>query len=192
MCIRDSVLRIINEPTAASLSYGLENNEDQKILVFDLGGGTFDVSILEISEKVFEVKSTSGDSKLGGDDWDQRVVDWLIEKFKSSTGIDLSNDKMAIQRVQESAEKAKIELSSTSETEINLPFITANDAGPQHLLEKLSRSEFEKITADLVERTKEPVENALSDAGMKFSDICLLYTSPSPRDLSTSRMPSSA
>ena len=166
-----NVLRIINEPTAASLSYGLENNEDQKILVFDLGGGTFDVSILEISEGVFEVKSTSGDSKLGGDDWDQRVMDWLIDKFKSSTGIDLSNDKMAIQRVQEGAEKAKIELSSTSETEINLPFITANDAGPQHLLEKLSRSEFEKITADLVERTKEPVEKALSDAGMKFSDI---------------------
>ena len=166
-----NVLRIINEPTAASLSYGLENNEDQKILVFDLGGGTFDVSILEISEGVFEVKSTSGDSKLGGDDWDQRVMDWLIEKFKSSTGIDLSNDKMAIQRVQEGAEKAKIEPSSTSETEINLQFITANDAGPQHFLEKLSRSEFEKITADLVERTKEPVENALSDAGMKFSDI---------------------
>ena len=165
------VLRIINEPTAASLSYGLENNEDQKILVFDLGGGTFDVSILEISEGVFEVKSTSGDSKLGGDDWDQRVMDWLIDKFKSSTGIDLSNDKMAIQRVQEGAEKAKIELSSTSETEINLPFITANDAGPQHLLEKLSRSEFEKITADLVERTKEPVEKALSDAGMQFTDI---------------------
>ena len=166
-----NVLRIINEPTAASLAYGLENSEDQKILVFDLGGGTFDVSVLEISEGVFEVKSTSGDSKLGGDDWDQRVIDWLIEKFKSSTGIDLSKDKMAIQRVQEGAEKAKIELSSTSETEINLPFITANDAGPQHLLEKLSRSEFEKITADLVERTKEPVEKALSDAGMKFSEI---------------------
>ena len=166
-----NVLRIINEPTAASLSYGLENNEDQKILVFDLGGGTFDVSILEISEGVFEVKSTSGDSKLGGDDWEQRVMDWLVDKFKSSTGIDLSNDKMAIQRVQEGAEKAKIELSSTSETEINLPFITANDAGPQHLLERLSRSEFEKITADLVERTRKPVENALTDAGMKFSDI---------------------
>ena len=166
-----NVLRIINEPTAASLAYGLENSEDQKILVFDLGGGTFDVSVLEISEGVFEVKSTSGDSKLDGDDWDQRVIDWLIEKFKSSTGIDLSKDKMAIQRVQEGAEKAKIELSSTSETEINLPFITANDAGPQHLLEKLSRSEFEKITADLVERTKEPVEKALSDAGMKFSEI---------------------
>ena len=166
-----NVLRIINEPTAASLAYGLENNEDQKILVFDLGGGTFDVSILEISEGVFEVKSTSGDSKLGGDDWDQRVMDWLIDKFKSSTGIDLSKDKMAVQRIQEGAEKAKIELSSTSETEINLPFITANDAGPQHLLEKLSRSEFEKITADLVERTKEPVENALTDAGMQYSDI---------------------
>ena len=166
-----NVLRIINEPTAASLAYGLENNEDQKILVFDLGGGTFDVSILEISEGVFEVKSTSGDSKLGGDDWDQRVMDWLIDKFKSSTGIDLSKDKMAIQRIQEGAEKAKIELSSTTETEINLPFITANDAGPQHLLEKLSRAEFEKITADLVERTKTPVENALSDAGMQYSDI---------------------
>ena len=166
-----NVLRIINEPTAAALAYGLENNEDQKILVFDLGGGTFDVSILEISEGVFEVKSTSGDSKLGGDDWDQRVMDWLIDKFKSSTGIDLSKDKMAVQRIQEGAEKAKIELSSTSETEINLPFITANDAGPQHLLEKLSRSEFEKITADLVERTKAPVENALSDAGMQYSDI---------------------
>ena len=166
-----NVLRIINEPTAASLAYGLENNEDQKILVFDLGGGTFDVSVLEISEGVFEVKSTSGDSKLGGDDWDQRVMDWLIEKFKSSTGIDISNDKMAIQRIKEGAEKAKIELSSTSETEINLPFITANDSGPQHLLEKLSRSEFEKITADLVERTKNPVENALSDAGLNYSDI---------------------
>ena len=165
------VLRIINEPTAASLAYGLENNQDQKILVFDLGGGTFDVSILEISEGVFEVKSTSGDSKLGGDDWDQRIMDWIIEKFKSSTGIDLSNDNMAIQRIQEGAEKAKIELSSTSETEINLPFLTANDSGPQHLVEKLSRSEFEKITADLVERTKAPVENALKDAGMSYSDI---------------------
>ena len=165
------VLRIINEPTAASLAYGLENNEDQKILVFDLGGGTFDGSILEISEGVFEVKSTSGDSKLGGDDWDQRIMDWIIEKFKSSTGIDLSNDNMAIQRIQEGAEKAKIELSSTSETEINLPFLTANDSGPQHLVEKLSRSEFEKITADLVERTKAPVENALKDADMTYSDI---------------------
>src|SRR6056300_97514 len=156
-----NVLRIINEPTAASLAYGLENSEDQKILVYDLGGGTFDVSVLEISEGVFEVKSTAGDSKLGGDDWDQKVMDWLVEKFKSSTGIDISTDKMAMQRIKEGAEKAKIELSSTSETEINLPFITANDSGPQHLLEKLSRSEFEKITADLVERTKAPVNKGI-------------------------------
>ena len=166
-----NVLRIINEPTAASLAYGLENSEDQKILVYDLGGGTFDVSVLEISEGVFEVKSTAGDSKLGGDDWDQKVMDWLVEKFKSSTGIDISSDNMAIQRIKEGAEKAKIELSSTSETEINLPFITANDAGPQHLLEKLSRSEFEKITSDLVDRTKDPVNKAIDDAGLSFSDI---------------------
>ena len=166
-----NVLRIINEPTAASLAYGLENSEDQKILVYDLGGGTFDVSVLEISEGVFEVKSTAGDSKLGGDDWDEKVMDWLVEKFKSSTGIDISNDKMAMQRIKEGAEKAKIELSSTSETEINLPFITANDAGPQHLLEKLSRSEFEKITSDLVDRTKNPVNKAIDDAGLSFSDI---------------------
>ncbi|MDA9275507.1 molecular chaperone DnaK [Acidimicrobiia bacterium] len=166
-----NVLRIINEPTAASLAYGLENSEDQKILVYDLGGGTFDVSVLEISEGVFEVKSTAGDSKLGGDDWDQKVMDWLVEKFKSSTGIDISSDNMAMQRIKEGAEKAKIELSSTSETEINLPFITANDAGPQHLLEKLSRSEFEKITSDLVDRTKDPVNKAIDDAGLSFSDI---------------------
>ena len=166
-----NVLRIINEPTAAALAYGLENNEDQKILVYDLGGGTFDVSVLEISEGVFEVKSTSGDSKLGGDDWDERVMDWLVEKFKSSTGIDISEDKMAMQRIKEGAEKAKIELSSTTETEINLPFITANDSGPQHLLEKLSRSEFEKITSDLVDRTKDPVDKAVKDAGLSFSDI---------------------
>jgi len=166
-----NVLRIINEPTAASLAYGLENSEDQKILVYDLGGGTFDVSVLEISEGVFEVKSTAGDSKLGGDDWDQKVMDWLVEKFKSSTGIDISTDNMAMQRIKEGAEKAKIELSSTSETEVNLPFITANDAGPQHLLEKLSRSEFEKITSDLVERTKKPVEKAIEDAGLSYSDI---------------------
>jgi len=166
-----NVLRIINEPTAASLAYGLENSEDQKILVYDLGGGTFDVSVLEISEGVFEVKSTAGDSKLGGDDWDQKFMDWLVEKFKSSTGIDISTDKMAMQRIKEGAEKAKIELSSTSETEINLPFITANDSGPQHLLEKLSRSEFEKITADLVERTKAPVNKAIDDAGLSYSDI---------------------
>ncbi|MBO71389.1 MAG: molecular chaperone DnaK [Actinobacteria bacterium] len=166
-----NVLRIINEPTAAALAYGLENNEDQKILVYDLGGGTFDVSVLEISEGVFEVKSTSGDSKLGGDDWDERVMEWLVDKFKSSTGIDISQDKMAMQRIKEGAEKAKIELSSTTETEVNLPFITANDSGPQHLLEKLSRSEFEKITSDLVDRTKDPVNKAVKDAGLSFSDI---------------------
>ncbi len=166
-----NVLRIINEPTAAALAYGLENNEDQKILVYDLGGGTFDVSVLEISEGVFEVKSTSGDSKLGGDDWDERVMEWLVDKFKSSTGIDISEDKMAMQRIKEGAEKAKIELSSTTETEVNLPFITANDSGPQHLLEKLSRSEFEKITSDLVGRTKDPVNKAVEDAGLSFSDI---------------------
>ena len=166
-----NVLRIFNEPTAAALAYGLENNEDQKILVYDLGGGTFDVSVLEISEGVFEVKSTSGDSKLGGDDWDERVMEWLVDKFKSSTGIDISEDKMAMQRIKEGAEKAKIELSSTTETEVNLPFITANDSGPQHLLEKLSRSEFEKITSDLVDRTKDPVNKAVEDAGLSFSDI---------------------
>ena len=166
-----NVLRIINEPTAAALAYGLENNEDQKILVYDLGGGTFDVSVLEISEGVFEVKSTSGDSKLGGDDWDERVMEWLVDKFKSSPGIDISEDKMAMQRIKEGAEKAKIELSSTTETEVNLPFITANDSGPQHLLEKLSRSEFEKITSDLVDRTKDPVNKAVEDAGLSFSDI---------------------
>ena len=166
-----NVLRIINEPTAAALAYGLENNEDQKILVYDLGGGTFDVSVLEISEGVFEVKSTSGDSKLGGDDWDERVMEWLVDKFKSSTGIDISEDKMAMQRIKEGAEKGKIELSSTTETEVNLPFITANDSGPQHLLEKLSRSEFEKITSDLVDRTKDPVNKAVEDAGLSFSDI---------------------
>ena len=166
-----NVLRIINEPTAASLAYGLENSEDKKILVYDLGGGTFDVSVLEISEGVFEVKSTAGDSKLGGDDWDQKVMDWLVEKFKSSTGIDISTDNMAMQRIKEGAEKAKIELSSTNETEVNLPFITANDAGPQHLLEKLSRSEFEKITSDLVERTKSPVNKAIEDADLSYSDI---------------------
>ena len=166
-----NVLRIINEPTAASLAYGLENSEDQKILVYDLGGGTFDVSVLEISEGVFEVKSTAGDSKLGGDDWDQKVMDWLVEKFKSSTGIDISTDNMAMQRIKEGAEKAKIELSSTNETEVNLPFITANDAGPQHLLEKLSRSEFEKITSDSVERTKSPVNKAIEDADLSYSDI---------------------
>ena len=165
------VLRIINEPTAASLAYGLENDSDQKILVFDLGGGTFDVSILEISEGVFEVKSTSGDTSLGGDDWDERVITWIVDKFKSSSGIDLSEDKMAVQRLKEAAEKAKIELSSTPETEVNLPFITAVDGNPQHLVEKFTRSEFDKITKDLVEKTREPVLKALEDAELTIADI---------------------
>ena len=165
------VLRIINAPTAASLAYGLENDSDQKILVFDLGGGTFDVSILEISEGVFEVKSTSGDTSLGGDDWDDRVIEWIVEKFKSSSGIDLSEDKMAVQRLKEAAEKAKIELSSTPETEINLPFITAVDGNPQHLVEKFTRSEFDKITKDLVEKTRDPVLKALSDAELSIDQV---------------------
>ncbi len=165
------VLRIINEPTAASLAYGLENDSDQKILVFDLGGGTFDVSVLEISEGVFEVKSTFGDTSLGGDDWDEKVISWIVDRFKSSSGIDLSKDKMALQRLKEAAEKAKIELSSTPETEINLPFITAVDGNPQHLVEKFTRSEFDKITKDLVEKTREPVLNALADAELSMSEI---------------------
>ena len=165
------VLRIINEPTAASLAYGLENDSDQKILVFDLGGGTFDVSVLEISEGVFEVKSTFGDTSLGGDDWDEKVISWIVDRFKSSSGIDLSKDKMALQRLKEAAEKAKIELSSTPETEINLPFITAVDGNPQHLVEKFTRSEFDKITKDLVEKTREPVLKALADAELSMSDI---------------------
>ena len=165
------VLRIINEPTAAALAYGLENDSDQKILVFDLGGGTFDVSVLEISDGVFEVKSTSGDTSLGGDDWDERVITWIVDKFKSSSGIDLSEDKMAVQRLKEAAEKAKIELSSTPETEINLPFITQVDGVTQHLVEKFTRSEFDKITKDLVERTREPVLKSLSDAELSIEDI---------------------
>src|SRR5216110_1336141 len=146
------VLRIINEPTAAALAYGLDKEgADQTILVFDLGGGTFDVSILEIGEGVFEVKSTHGDTKLGGDDWDQRVIDWLVKEFKNSHGVDLSKDRMALQRLKEAAEKAKIELSQVMETTINLPFITATAEGPLHLEMKLSRSEFERMTSDLVD-----------------------------------------
>ena len=164
------VLRIVNEPTAASLAYGLDKNEET-ILVYDLGGGTFDVSVLEIGDGVFEVKSTSGDTQLGGDDWDQAIMDWLVEGFKNDHGVDLSQDKMALQRLKEDAEKAKIELSSVSETEINLPFITATSAGPLHLQRKLSRSEFEKITESLLERTKAPLKQAVKDAGISMSDI---------------------
>ncbi len=166
-----NVLRIINEPTAASLAYGLDKESDQTILVFDLGGGTFDVSVLEIGDGVFEVKSTSGDTHLGGDDWDQKIIDWLVEGFKNDNGVDLSQDRMALQRLKEAAEKAKIELSTVSETEVNLPFITATSAGPLHLQRKLTRSEFQKLTEDLLERTRRPFEQALKDSGIPVSDI---------------------
>jgi len=166
------VLRIINEPTAAALAYGLDKgDEDHLILVYDLGGGTFDVSVLEIGEGVFEVKSTHGDTKLGGDDWDERIINWLVEGFKNDNGVDLSTDAMAMTRLKEAAEKAKIELSSVMETEINLPFITATNEGPIHLLRKLSRSEFEQMTEDLVQRTKMPFQEALKDASVTMDDI---------------------
>jgi molecular chaperone DnaK len=166
------VLRIINEPTAAALAYGLDKEgKDQTILVYDLGGGTFDVSILEIGEGVFEVKSTSGNTRLGGDDWDQRVIDWLVKELRNDHGVDLSKDRMALQRLKEAAEKAKIELSQVSEAEINLPFITATPEGPLHLLKTLTRSEFQKMTEDLVDMTKGPFQQAIKDAGIKVSDI---------------------
>jgi len=166
------VLRIINEPTAAALAYGLEREgSDQTILVFDLGGGTFDVSVLEIGDGVFEVKSTHGDTELGGDDWDQRIIDWLVETFKGAHGVDLSKDNMAMQRLKEAAEKAKIELSQVAETQVNLPFITATQEGPLHLDEKLSRSKFEELTADLLARCKGPFEQAITDAGLSKGDI---------------------
>ncbi len=165
------VLRIVNEPTAASLAYGMDKSDDHLILVYDLGGGTFDVSVLEIGEGVFEVKSTHGDTGLGGDDWDERVIDWLVTGFKNENGIDLSADPMALTRLKEAAEKAKIELSSVQETEVNLPFITATADGPIHMLKKLTRSEFEQMTADLVERTREPFEQALKDAGVSMSEV---------------------
>ncbi|MGD2101323.1 MAG: molecular chaperone DnaK, partial [Acidimicrobiia bacterium] len=166
-----NVLRIINEPTAASLAYGLEKENDETILVFDLGGGTFDVSVLEIGDGVFEVKATSGDTQLGGDDWDQAVIDWLIKSFKDDHGVDLAADRMASQRLKEAAEKAKIELSTVSETEVNLPFITATDAGPLHMQYKLTRSEFQKLTEDLLDRTKKPFQQAIKDAGIDIADI---------------------
>jgi molecular chaperone DnaK len=166
-----NVLRIINEPTAAALAYGLDKEADQTILVFDLGGGTFDVSLLEIGDGVIEVKATSGDNHLGGDDWDDKVVDWLVDRFKAGHNIDLSKDKMAMQRLREAAEKAKIELSSSSEATINLPYITASDAGPLHLDEKLTRAEFQRMTADLLERTKGPFQQAIRDAGINVADI---------------------
>src|ERR671926_249358 len=165
------VLRIINEPTAASLAYGLDKQTDQTILVFDLGGGTFDVSLLEIGDGVFEVKATHGDTQLGGDDWDGRVIDWMVKEFKNAHGVDLSNDRMALQRLKEAAEKAKIELSQVAETTINLPFITATAEGPLHLEMKLTRSEFERMTEDLVERTRVPFDQAIKDWGKDPSAI---------------------
>jgi molecular chaperone DnaK len=167
------VKRIVNEPTAASLAYGFgkDNKKDEKIAVYDLGGGTFDISILELGDGVFEVKSTNGDTHLGGDNFDQRVIDWLIETFKNESGIDLSKDRMALQRLKEAAEKAKIELSSRQQTDINLPFITADSSGPKHLQVSLTRSKFEQMVGDLVERTKQPCTKALSDAGLKPEDI---------------------
>jgi molecular chaperone DnaK len=167
-----NVLRIINEPTSAALAYGLDKgDQEQTILVFDLGGGTFDVSLLEIGDGVVEVKATSGDNNLGGDDWDNAGVDWMVTQFKNAHGVDLSKDKMAMQRLREAAEKAKIELSSSTETSINLPYITASADGPLHLEETLSRSKFESLTADLLKRTKAPFESVVKDAGVKISDI---------------------
>jgi molecular chaperone DnaK len=165
------VLRIINEPTAAALAYGMDKETDQKILVFDLGGGTFDVSVLEISDGVFEVLATKGNNRLGGDDFDQRIIDWMVEKFKAENGVDLRNDKMVMQRLKEAAEKAKIELSGMTSTSINLPFITATAAGPLHFDATLTRAEFDRITADLVEATMTPTKQALADAGVSVSEI---------------------
>ena len=166
------VLRIINEPTAAALAYGLDKvDHDEKILVFDLGGGTFDVSVLELGDGVFEVASTAGDNHLGGDDWDQRIIDWMADKFQAENGIDLRKDPMALQRLKEAAEKAKMELSSTTQTNINLPFITADASGPKHLDLTLTRAEFERITKDLLDRCKKPVEQALKDAGLKMGEV---------------------
>ncbi|GAA2573363.1 MULTISPECIES: molecular chaperone DnaK [Streptomyces] len=165
------VLRIINEPTAAALAYGLDKENDQTVLVFDLGGGTFDVSLLEMGEGVIEVKATNGDTHLGGDDWDQRIVDYLVKRFKGQYGVDLGNDKMAVQRLREGAEKAKIELSSSTETTINLPYITASAEGPLHLDEKLTRAQFQELTADLLDRCKAPFHQAVDDAGVKLSAV---------------------
>ena len=165
------VKRIINEPTASALAYGLDKKGDEKIAVYDLGGGTFDISILELGEGVFEVKATNGDTHLGGDDFDQRVIDWLLAEFKKDQGIDLAKDQQALQRLKEAAEKAKIELSSTSSTEINLPYITADAAGPKHLVMTLTRAKLEDLVADLIKKTAGPVTAALKDAGLKPSDI---------------------
>ena len=165
------VLRIVNEPTAASLAYGIDKTDDHTIMVYDLGGGTFDVSILDVGDGVFEVKATNGDTHLGGDDFDKKIMDWMVDEFKKAEGIDLSTDRMAMQRLREAAEKAKIELSGVMSTNINLPFITAGADGPKHLDMDLTRAKFEAMTADLVERTMGPVRQAMSDAGLSTSDI---------------------
>src|SRR5579884_4014470 len=165
------VLRIINEPTAASLAYGLDKKSSETILVYDLGGGTFDVSVLEVGEGVFEVKSTSGDTHLGGDDYDRRVVDWVADEFQREEGIDLRKDKQALQRLLEAAEKAKVELSSVVQTEINLPFITADQHGPKHLIKTITRAKFEELTDDLTQRTVEPFKRAIQDSKLNESDI---------------------
>src|SRR5687767_12770014 len=166
------VLRIINEPTAASLAYGLDKKKDEQIAVYDLGGGTFDISILEIGDGVFEVKATNGDTHLGGDDFDQRVIDWMLTEFKKDQGIDLAQDQQALQRLKEAAERAKIELSTTASTEINLPYISGGgEAGPKHLVMTLTRAKLEDLVSDLVDRTRGPVEAALKDAGLKPTDI---------------------
>ena len=166
-----NVLRIINEPTAAALAYGLDKKNDETIAVFDLGGGTFDISVLELGDGVFEVKSTNGDTHLGGDDWDQAIIEWLVAEFKKSEGIDLSKDAMGMQRLKEASEKAKVELSSTSSTEINLPYITADQTGPKHLVLTLTRAKFESLTDDLFKRIKQPCINAIKDAGLTAKDI---------------------
>ena len=165
------VKRIINEPTAAALAYGLDNDKEQKIMVYDLGGGTFDVSIIDIGEGVIEVLATNGDTHLGGDDFDEKITRWMIDEFKKEVGVDLGQDKMALQRLKEAAEKAKKELSTATTTEINLPFITATAAGPQHLAMNLTRAKFDELTADLIERTVVPVQNAMRDAGITNADL---------------------
>ena len=165
------VLRIINEPTAASLAYGIDKSDDHTVMVYDLGGGTFDVSILDVGDGVFEVKSTNGDTFLGGEDFDQRLVNYLTDEFKKETGIDLKNDRLALQRLKEAAEKAKIELSSATQTEINLPFITADASGPKHMNIKLTRAKLESLVEDLIEKTAEPCRKALADAGLKANEI---------------------
>src|SRR5689334_8933757 len=169
------VLRIINEPTAASLAYGLEKKKDELVAVYDLGGGTFDISVLQLGEGVFEVKATNGDTHLGGDDFDQRVMDWLIDEFKKDQGIDLRGDRQALQRLKEAAEKAKIELSTTMQSEVNLPFITADQSGPKHLVMTLTRSKLEQLVGDLVQKTVEPVKRCLQDAGGDASKIDAVF-----------------